>query len=147
MPAACEFRPRRAQLVAWALLGAVWLGVVALLVLSWTTLQRFEWADRILTIVFAGAGSYIIVRQAIVRAVPSEKGLTVRNLITTTYVEWEQIVGVNFSAHRPWVSLDLSDGDILAVMAIQSADGEYGQSEALRLAALVRDHEGHEWVG
>ena len=33
--------------------------------------------------------------------------------------------------------LDLSDGTTLAVMAIQSADGEYGRREASRLAALI----------
>ncbi len=126
---------------------AVWLGVAAILVLSWTTFDRFEAADRILTVIFAGAGSVIIVRQAMVRAVPSKKGLTVRNLMTTTYVDWEQIVAVNFSEHRPWVSLDLSDGDTLAVMAIQSADGAHGLREAQRLAALVEAHEGQDWVG
>jgi len=35
------------------------------------------------------------------------------------------------------VMLDLSDGDVLAVMAIQRADGAYAQAEARRLATLV----------
>lgn len=147
MPAECEFRPRRAVRTAWALLAAVWLGVAGLMIASWTVLDRFGPIDRVLTVVFAGVGSYIIVRQALVRAVPDSRGLTVRNLMLTTFVEWEQIVAVNFSSHRPWVSLDLSDGDTLAVMAIQSADGEYGQSEAQRLADLVAAHEGTDPVG
>ena len=37
----------------------------------------------------------------------------------------------------PWVMLDLSDGDVLAVMAIQRADGAYAVAEARRLATLV----------
>ena len=36
------------------------------------------------------------------------------------------------------MSLDLDDGDTLAVMAIQRADAEFGRAEAGRLAALVQ---------
>ena len=39
------------------------------------------------------------------------------------------------------MSLDLADGDTLAVMAIQGADGERGRVEATRLATLVAEHE------
>ena len=35
------------------------------------------------------------------------------------------------------MTLDLVDTDVVAVMAIQRADGEYGQGEAQRLATLV----------
>ena len=34
--------------------------------------------------------------------------------------------------------LDLDDGDTLAVMAIQKADGAFGRAEAGRLSALVQ---------
>lgn len=146
MPAGYEFRPRRAVVTARALLVAVWLGVVGLLIASFTILEHYGAIDRVLTVAFAAAGSFIIVRQALVRAVPTDEGLTVRNLMITTHVTWEEIVAVNFSPHRPWVSLDLADGDTLAVMAIQSADGEFAQREAQRLADLVATHEGTEQV-
>jgi hypothetical protein len=45
---------------------------------------------------------------------------------------------VQFGGGEPWVSLDLDDGDTLAVMAIQKADGEVSGREASRLAALVQ---------
>ena len=41
---------------------------------------------------------------------------------------------------RPWVQLDLSDGDTLAVMGIQRADGAFADAEARRLATLVAMH-------
>jgi hypothetical protein len=47
------------------------------------------------------------------------------------------VVAVRFGDGDPWVMLDLRDGDVLAVMAIQRADGAYAQAEARRLATLV----------
>jgi len=76
-------------------------------------------------------------RFASIRAVPSNGGLVIRNLITTRTIEWAQIVRVQFGGGAPWVSMDLADTDTVAVMAIQRADGAFGQAEAARLSALV----------
>ena len=135
------FRPRTARRVAWGLLALVGVGVAGLMVASFTTLAEFGWMDRVLTVLFAGAGSVIIHRQATVAAFPGPTGLRIRNLFVTTDLEWAQIVRVNFMAGHPGVTLDLSDGDTVAVMAIQAADGERGLAEARRLAALVAAHE------
>jgi hypothetical protein len=97
-------------------------------------------SDRVLLIccglVFAAA----LWRFASIRAVPSRQGLVVRNLIMTRTLEWAQIIGVQFSGGAPWVSVDLDDTDTVAVMAIQRADGAFGQAEAARLSALVQVH-------
>ncbi len=132
------FRPRAARWVAWALLVLIGAAVAILLLLSFTTLQGWGWADRILTVLFAGAGALVVFRQAAVVAIPSPAGLRVRNLFLSTEVTWAQIIRVNFAPGRPWVTLDLSDGDTLPVMAIQGADGAHGLREAQRLAELVR---------
>jgi hypothetical protein len=79
-------------------------------------------------------------RFASIRAVPSPAGLVIRNLITTRTLAWAQIVGVQFGGGAPWVSLDLDDTDTVAVMAVQKADGAFGQAEAARLSALVQAH-------
>jgi hypothetical protein len=62
----------------------------------------------------------------------------VRNLVITRRLEWAQIVSVEFGGGAPWVSLDLDDLDTVAVMAIQKADGAFGEQEASRLVALVQ---------
>ena len=62
----------------------------------------------------------------------------VRNLVVTRTLQWPQIVGIQFGGGEPWVSLDLDDGDTLAVMAIQKADGDVSGREASRLAALIQ---------
>ena len=74
------------------------------------------------------------------RALLDERGLTVRNLVLVRRLEWAEVVDVRFGEGRPWVQLDLADGDTLAVMAIQRADGPAAQREARRLATLVARH-------
>lgn len=90
-----------------------------------------------LVVFVAGILLGILWRQSTVSATPSPEGLAVRNLMGTTRLEWAQIVSVRFSPDRAWAQLDLADGDQLAVMAIQSADGERARHSAQRLASLV----------
>ena len=78
-------------------------------------------------------------RYASIRAVGDDVGLTVRNLLITRTVSWEEIVEVRFPDGAPWVSLELTDTDELAVMAIQRADGDDAKVEARRLAELVAE--------
>lgn len=137
------FRPRQARVVSIVL--AV-LSVLSLTVLSIVLPVVAGIATGPLDRVGIGALGLAIAwfcyRQASVRAVPDAEGLSVRNLLLSRRVEWSEIVSVRFGQGRPWVQLDLADGDILAVMGIQRSDGAFGQSEASRLATLVAAHEG-----
>jgi hypothetical protein len=96
--------------------------------------------DRLLLVSCGLAVAAALWRFASIRAVPSTRGLVVRNLLTTRTLEWAQIIRVQFGGGAPWVSVDLDDTDIVAVMAIQKADGALGRAEAARLAALVQVH-------
>jgi hypothetical protein len=96
--------------------------------------------DRLGLICLGLAVAAALWRFASIRAVPSVGGLVIRNLITTRSLSWTQIVGVQFGGGAPWVSVDLDDTDTVAVMAIQKADGPFGQAEAARLSALVQVH-------
>lgn len=132
------FRPRAARWVSGVLAALVALGTVALLILlPGTGLTGYGALDR-LGFVLLGLGIvWFCWRQATVRAIPLDHGLRVRNLATTRTVEWASIISIRFGQGRPWVQLDLSDGDTLAVMGIQRADGAYADAEARRLATLV----------
>jgi hypothetical protein len=79
-------------------------------------------------------------RYASIKAVPDDAGITVRNLLLTRTVTWDEIIEVRFPDGAPWVTLELDDADELAVMAIQRADGQLGRDEAVRLARLVDRH-------
>ncbi|MFI7274773.1 PH domain-containing protein [Streptomyces sp. NPDC049879] len=53
------------------------------------------------------------------RVTADRDGVTVVNLTTTRRLAWAQIVRVTLRPGDPWVTLDLADGTVLAVMAIQ----------------------------
>lgn len=96
-------------------------------------------ANRIAIIVFGLLGALVAWRFGAVRAVPDPSGLTVVNYVTSRRLAWPEIVTVRFGPNDPWVHLDLADGDVLAVMGIQRADGEHGMAEARRLVALIAE--------
>ncbi len=137
------FRPRNSRLVAWTFAGLIVAGVIALLWMGISGyLRGWQLVDNVSTVAFFGIGVWVVVRLAMIRAVPSAAGLSVRNFLHTETVTWAEIVGVSLMRGKPWVELDLADGETLAVMAIQGADGERGVAQARRLAALVAAHEG-----
>ena len=93
--------------------------------------------DRLLMFGLSAVIALFLYRYAAIVAVPRAEGLHVRNLFSARTVPWGEILGVRFPEGDAWAHLDLSEGDSLAVMAVQRADAEDGQSEAQRLAELV----------
>lgn len=137
--ALAPFRSRRGRAVA---LGAMWTSLVVFgaigVVMSTQSVAGWGPGDGLM---FFGLGVLIALiawRYASIVAVPSRSGLVVRNLVLTRTLEWPEIVRIQFGGGEPWVSLDLEDGDTVAVMAIQKADGPVAGREASRLAALVQ---------
>jgi hypothetical protein len=94
--------------------------------------------DRLMFFGLGVAVALIAWRYASIVAVPSRSGLVVRNLMLTRTLAWPEVVGIQFGGGEPWVTLDLEDGDSVAVMAIQKADGPVAGREASRLAALIQ---------
>jgi len=144
------FRPRRGRHVA------VTMSVLSMVIFTggalsmpWADPQLGGWrvSDRLLLICCGLAVAASLWRFASIRAVPSTRGLVIRNLITTRTLQWAQIVRVQFGGGAPWVSVDLDDTDTVAVMAIQKSDGAFGQAEASRLSALVQVHGGPRHTG
>ncbi len=133
------FRPRRGRAVALGMGAAVLLVFIGVAVLIPGPAAGGSWAagDRLLLVAFGVAIAALLWRYGSIKAVPAEHGITVRNLILTRTISWAEIERVRFPDGDPWVSLDLVDTDIVAVMAVQRADGEFGQGEAQRLATLV----------
>ena len=131
------FRPRWARVVSLALAVAVAVGTAALLI---SLRDLFSVLDTIGVGLFGAAIVWFCWREASVRADVDARGITVRNLMLTRRLDWAQIVSVRFGSGRPWVQLDLADGDVLAVMGVQQSDGARAQAEAGRMAELVAIH-------
>lgn len=132
------FRPRRSRIVSISMAIAV---VVVFAIVAFTIPQGgvtgWNTPDSVAMIVFGVAVAGFLLRYALVRATPSPAGLHVQNLIVSRDIEWAEIVNVQFGGGAPWLVLELSDTETLAVMAVQRSDGEFATAEARRLAALV----------
>lgn len=135
-PLDAPFRPRRGRVVplVMGLVAIVLTGVVAL---AMGALGTWGGADQMMMVALGVAIAAFLWRYASIRAAPGTDGLTVRNLLLTRTVAWDEILAVRFPEGDPWVSLELDDTDILAVMAIQRVDGERARQEAVRLATLL----------
>ncbi len=112
-------------------------GVLALVLPAAAGGAVWSAGDRVMFFLIGVAIAAMAHRYAAIVAVPSREGLVVRNLVLTRTLTWAEVVSVHFGGGDPWVSLDLSDADTIAVMAIQKADGPVARQEAARLAALV----------
>ena len=135
------FRPRAARWVSLGVAVVVIATAVALVLALPSVAPDWDVASvRGGILVLAAMVVGFLSLQAGVRAVPDATGLTVRNLVVTRHVSWPEIVSVRFGHGRPWVQLDLADGQVLAVMAVQAADGPRAAAEAQRMATLVALH-------
>ncbi|MCE1179564.1 MAG: PH domain-containing protein [Micrococcales bacterium] len=142
------FTSRRGKLVAWisALVSILIFGGIAVLMPGESRGGSWGPIDRMLMLSCGLAIAWLMWRYGRIHADPDREGLSVQNLILRRRLRWDEIETVRFSGGDPWVYLDLSNLETLAVMAVQKADGPRGRAEAARLAALVQALGGHEAV-
>ncbi len=75
------------------------------------------------------------------RAVADLDGVTVVNLTTTRRLAWAEVVRVTLRPGDPWVTLDLADGTVLPVMAVQpGVSRRRALADARTLRALAEAH-------
>ncbi|MDO5501755.1 MAG: PH domain-containing protein [Actinomycetia bacterium] len=134
------FVPRRGRAVAggMAITAVVLFSVFALTVAGPGDGGRFGVGDRIMMVVLGLVIGGFLWRYVAIKAVPDEQGLAIRNLILSRRVEWTEVEAVRFHGGAAWPVLALTDGDEVAVMAVQKADGGSARDEATRLANLVK---------
>ncbi|GHG52394.1 hypothetical protein GCM10011331_17170 [Flavimobilis marinus] len=135
------FRPRMTRVVGAGIGGLLTVsGVVLWLTSPGAPGTGYDALNTAGLVAVLSLGLLLVWRHATVHALVTPEGIRVRNLVHTTVLAWDQIEGVRFGSGQPWVSLDLVDGNELAVMAVQSADGAFATQEARRLATLVGAH-------
>ena len=132
------FRPWRSRVVSIAMAIAL---VVVFAIIAFTIphggVTGWNTPDSVAMMFFGLVVAAFLLRYALVRATPTPEGLHVQNLIVSRDIDWADIVNVQFGNGAPWLVLELSDTETLAVMAVQRSDGAFAEAEARRLAALV----------
>jgi hypothetical protein len=130
------WRPRAVRMVAYGL-GVLIVATMAVL----AAILPGDWRimDRLLLVglgVAIAAGLHLIARP---RLVAADGGVTVVNGIRTHVLSWAEVVDIRMPVGEPWPSVDLSDGTTLAVMGIQSADGELALRNLEEFRSLLHD--------
>jgi hypothetical protein len=132
-------RPQRARLVCWVI--AVAVVVVCSAVATGLHGKTgdgpgyFQRGDQIAMIglgLLAALGVLMFTRP---RVEADARGVRVRNVVGSYELPWEVVRAVTFNRGAPWLSLDLHDDDVVAVMAVQAVDKEY----AVRAARALRE--------
>lgn len=115
-------RGRRAAQVAAlvVLVGAVILGVALP--------EPFKGGDKVGVAALGIPVAAVLLMLARPSVTASPDGLVVRNLVGTRRLAWAEVVSIRLGPNDPWASLDVADGSTLAVMALQTADGDRTQA-------------------
>lgn len=100
---------------------------------------RFGLADQLAMVGLGllAAGAVLLFTRP--RVIADRDGLVVRNVIGETHLPWQVVTAVRLDDGAPWASLDLADDDQLAVMALQTNDGQHAVDGVLALRRLLAD--------
>ncbi len=71
------------------------------------------------------------------RVTASERGLVVINGYRRREFEWAEVIAIRMPQGAPWASLDLSDGEVCSVMALQSSDGDRARLAVHQIRTLL----------
>jgi hypothetical protein len=136
-----RYRPWGARMAT----GIAAVVLVAAMTFLWLMLpahvrDSFRTSERLTLLVLFGA--ILVVLNAMFRtaAIADAAGLTVRNGYRVHRFDWPEIIAITLSANRPWALLDLADGTVVSVMAIQTSDGQRAMRATRELAALIAEH-------
>ncbi|MFI6574709.1 PH domain-containing protein [Nocardiopsis sp. NPDC050513] len=130
------WRPRAVRIVAYGL-GLLVMATMVVL----TVILPDDWRpqDRVLLVLLGAAIAAALHLLARPRLVAAEDNVTVVNGIRTHVLAWPEIVDIRMPVGEPWPSVDLSDGTTLAVMGIQSADGERARRDLEEFRAMLHE--------
>jgi hypothetical protein len=140
-PQVVRARPRKARLVCWIAAAAV----VVVFSLVATGLRGstgegkgvFEAGDQLAMVGLGFLGALGILLFTRPRVEADVHRVRVRNVIGSYDLPWEVVREIKFNRGAPWVTLDLQDDDVVAVMAVQATDKEYAVTAVRGLRALL----------
>lgn len=120
-----------------AALVLVLFGVVAIALGRGDSPYRFHLVDQLSMFGFGVilAGVVLLFTRARVEA--DRDGIRVRNPFGEKRLPWQVVRGVRLDSGASWAVLDLQDDDTVAMLAIQTGDGDAAVDTVLALRALL----------
>jgi PH (Pleckstrin Homology) domain-containing protein len=142
-PDVLRLRPRRIRVicaVAAVAVLAVFAAVgTALRGSTGTGPAAFRPGDQLAMIGLGVLGALAIMAFTRPRVEADRHGIRIRNLISGYDLPWDVVRAVRFDRGSPWASLELSDDEVVPVMAVQVMDKQYAVDA---VQALRRMHAG-----
>ncbi|MGY1715804.1 PH domain-containing protein [Geodermatophilus nigrescens] len=135
--------PRRLRLicaVAAAVVVAVMVVVAVLLTESSTGVVTFGLVDQVAVVglgLFVGGG---VMLAGASRVDADADGVRVRNVLVKHELGWDRVRAVRFDRHSSWASLELTNDDEVAVLAVQAVDRQRALDAVEGLRALLAAH-------
>lgn len=135
-----DYKPRKSRIGAW--IGATAFAGSAF-ALSFTLGTRtpeggtITWADQAAMVGLGLIGAGIILSFLRLRVRADERGIEVRNVVSTHRLPWEVVVEVSLPDRMQWAIMELADDDELSIMAIQITDKERAVTAVKHLRALL----------
>jgi peptidoglycan/LPS O-acetylase OafA/YrhL len=135
------YEPRRLRRVCWA------AATITLLVFAVITVKLPDGATEDRPITVADQVSFFVIGMLLagallaftrfrVRADPT--GIWVRNVLGERYFPWGVVVGVDLADSASWAQLELHDDETVALLALQSNDGDATVEAVLALRKLLQ---------
>lgn len=133
-----EVRPRRLARVCWAatVLVLVTFGVLALLLPSGSA--DVGPADQLSFFVFGVLLAVALLSFTRFRVRADSTGIWVRNVMGERYFPWGVVVGVQLPEGASWAQLELHDDETVALLALQTNDGDVTIDHVLALRKLMQ---------
>ena len=99
---------------------------------------QFRLADQVAMVMLGGlvAGAVLAFTRA--RVVADAHGVRIRNVLGDKLIPWQVVREVRMDDGASWASLELQDDDTVALLAVQSNDGDRAVEAVLALRALLR---------
>ena len=139
-PDAVVSQPVRLTRVCWgvaAVVMVVFTGVAVALGRAPEGTAQFRLVDQAAMVVLGGivACAALAFTRARVRA--DEHGVRIRNVLGEKLIPWQVVRAVRMDDGASWASLDLHDDETVALLGIQSNDGDRAVEAVVGLRALL----------
>lgn len=140
VPPPVEVRPVRLIRVCWAvatLVMVVFVSVAMGLGALTSGPEKWRLPDQIAMVLLGALIATAVLGFTRSRVRADLDGVRIRNVLGDKLVPWQVVRGVRMDDGASWASLDLQDDDTVALLAIQSNDGERAVDAVLALRALL----------
>ena len=133
-----EFRPVRLTRVCWAATGLVLVAFSVLALLLPRGSQQVGVGDQVSFFLFGVLLAVGLVGFTRFRVRADSSGIWVRNVLGERFFPWAVCVGVQLPAGASWAQLELHDDETVALLALQSNDGDATVEAVLALRDLMQ---------